>query len=296
MKASLGMARDRHVAFDPAARVQHERVGETAHGHRHVVGADALQEGFGIACLRPSACPAWNNRSLPRPRAPHAVRPVHSRNQFWAPEAVMRIIGATPAGANQPGRSQPCTSAKAGAVCLQRMVERCSAQVAGGLALPVGPVHGIGQYQGFGCAFAQVGIAGLELLAAARVHLAQIHGRMARWHDPLRQGAARAGALTGYRWNSPRPVRNSLSDRVPRPGKAPVVGIAFRPVEEGSDACFLQQIGTRFMASSRTSITSSSTKGRLSNSEGCLGMPSLPQGLAWKCAKPNSSLPASSLK
>ena len=50
-EAVIAMPRDRHVAFDPAAFIQHQAVGHPADRHGHIVGAEPLQEWLRIRPL-----------------------------------------------------------------------------------------------------------------------------------------------------------------------------------------------------------------------------------------------------
>ena len=125
------------------------------------------------------------------------------------------------------------------AACLQRVVERCPAKPARAFTLPARPVHGIGKHQRLGTAFTQIGIACLEILDARRVHFGQVHCRMPG-HDPFRKRLARTGA--GLDAGGIDPGQNEISGEIWRRAKreTPVMGVAFRTVEECADAGALQ--------------------------------------------------------
>ena len=129
--------------------------------------------------------------------------------------------------------------AKAGPVCREPLVQGRLAHAAGGLELPIGPVHGVEQAQHFLGPLVQIARVALKGGHAPDVHVPQIHGRVP-FDDPFRQHLARPpGRLDTDRVEARRHEKvaqlRRLAEQV-----AVVRREALRAVEEGVDTRGLQ--------------------------------------------------------
>jgi hypothetical protein len=177
------------VAFDAALRVQHLGVDDAAGRHVHLVGADMVEEGGGVAPLHPDLAEGGHVKEAhPLPHG-HVLGAGVLEPVLPVPAIA---VFARLTGIGEPVRPFPPRDlAEDRAGPFQVFMHRAPPHAARGFDLPVGPVIGIEKAEGLRHAFLQVSAVALERLGAADVDLPQVEGRLAI-HDPLRQRHARA--------------------------------------------------------------------------------------------------------
>ena len=233
-----GEARDGEVGLDAAVGVQPLRVDDAAGLDGDVVGADALQHGFGIGAL--DADLAERRHVEQGDAGAHGgvlgggvVEPV-----LALPAVAVFGLLALGAGAlgQIPERALPAGGlAEAGAARFQPLVERRVAHAARGLVVAIGEVVGVEQAERLGDAIDKVGLVALEREHAADVDAHQVHGGLAGMHPFGQRLAGAAGGLDadGVEAGGDEEVLQlgRLAEQIAVVGRE-----AFGAVEEGVDA------------------------------------------------------------
>ena len=221
----------------PPRCVEHLRVDDAARRHVHVVGAEPLQEGAGVAAL---------DADLAERGHVEQADAVAHRQMLVAlvVEPVLPLPGiavlALLAGLGEPVGALPAGDlAEHRAARLQMLVQRRAAHAARGRHLAIGEMVGIEQAERLGDALLQIAAVLLERLGAADVDFPQVEGRLAVV-DPLRQRHAGAAG----RDDADRIVAGRDPVAVEFRRFAEIVAVvgreAFGAVEEGVDAGGLQ--------------------------------------------------------
>ena len=183
-KRGFGQAGHGQIALDPAPRVQHLRVDETSGGNVDVIGADALEEGAGVAPLDPDLA-----------KGRHIEQPDAFAHSHMVGLVVLEPVLPSPVVAifcRLPGIGEPVCPLPSGgftknrAPRLQVFVDRAPPHPPCRDGLPIGVVIGVEQPERLAHTFAQVTPVALKWLGPADIGLPEIERRRALG-DPLGQ-------------------------------------------------------------------------------------------------------------
>ena len=199
--------RDREVAFDAAAGIEHLGVDDTARFDIHVVGAQMLQEGERIAALDPDLAEGGHVEQAGRLAHRHVlallvfkpVLPLPGILVFARLTLVGKPVGPLPARHFAEHRTAR----------LELLMDRRAADAARRRHLPVGEVIGIEQPERLGHAVLQVMTVLLERLRPADVDLPQIERRVRR-HGSTAPAQSPRRLTRRCRWNCSRQQPSSL--------------------------------------------------------------------------------------
>src|SRR6266850_1810493 len=178
---------DREIALEAAALVEHGRVHDASGWHGDVVGAEPLENGFGVATLHEEL----GEGGLVEEGHGLAARAVLGGGVGEPVLAAEGVHGLR----RDPGRGEPVRAlpthlaAEAGAARLEAFVEWGAPEPAAALELAVGEGDEVVHAHDLAHALAQEGGVGMEGGEASDIRLPEIHGRAVR-DDPLREGPA----------------------------------------------------------------------------------------------------------